>query len=298
MFRRWYVALPLVVITVLLSGWAYTTVKPDYKGVGYVQLIPPQAATNTKNTELRNVWLDTGLQSLLQAANYATIDKSFLKELGQRGLSENVVLDMGYPAPTLTVTVIGTSEGQVMATMDAVMQRFQETVKVLQTDQGVTDIGLISSRRLDNGQNLEETGGKVKRALIAVLGAGLLATAGLTIGFDAWMRTRTRRKQSAAVKSEPTPDPHDPGGDPTATAIIPTAATVEARAPIVPRILSSNGTSIKPAFDAQQDVEVAAMRRRRSGGRRETDVSSSEVTIILPRNATVERQNGSGSTPR
>lgn len=193
LFRRWYVATPLLVVTVLISGWTYSTVEPDYKAVSYVQLVPPPAPT-TKDAQIRNPWIELGLGSLNTAATYATADSSFKVQLKQQGLSENVVIDTGYPAPIATVTVIATSKAQAVGTVDAVVKHFEETVKSLQEAYGVQQASLIVTRRLDTGQNLEETGGKVKRALIAVLGAGMLVTVGLTVGFDAVARRRARRR--------------------------------------------------------------------------------------------------------
>ena len=45
LLRRWYVATPLLVVTLIVGVWTYTSVQPDYKGVSYVQLIPPAAPT-------------------------------------------------------------------------------------------------------------------------------------------------------------------------------------------------------------------------------------------------------------
>jgi hypothetical protein len=115
-------------------------------------------------------------------------------QLKQQGLSQNVVIDTGYPAPIATITVIATSKPQAINTVDAVVKHFEDTVRSLQDAYGVQQASLIVTRRLDTGQNLEETGGKVKRALIAVLGAGILVTVGVTVGFDAIARRRARRR--------------------------------------------------------------------------------------------------------
>lgn len=203
-FRRWYVAVPLLVLTGLAAAYTTYTVKPDYKATAYVQLIPPPEASITENIKsLRNPWLDLGLGALNTAATYATVDKQFLNQLKTRGMSDNVVITNGYPAPIATVEVIGSSEAMAMGTTDEVVKRFNETVKSLQDDYAVQRQGRILTRRLDTGSNLEETGGKVKRALVAVAGAGVLLTAGLTVAFDALMRRRFRRR-SRLDEGEPT----------------------------------------------------------------------------------------------
>jgi hypothetical protein len=174
-------------------------VKPHYKATAYVQLIPPPEASITKDIKkLRNPWLDLGLGALNTAATYATVDRKFLDQLKSGGLSDSVVITNGYPAPIATIEVIAPSQGMATSTTDQVVKRFNDVVKSLQDDYAVQTPGRILTRRLDTGNNLEETGGKVKRALVAVVGAGALITAGLTIAFDALMRRRSRRKSDAA----------------------------------------------------------------------------------------------------
>jgi hypothetical protein len=197
-FRRWYVAVPLLVITALAAMHTMQTVKPDYKATAYVQLIPPPEASITTNIKkLRNPWLDLGLGALNTAATYATVDRAFLNELKNRGLSDNVVITNGYPAPIATVEVIGPTKENAMGTTAEVVKHFNEVVKSLQDDYAVQTPGRILTRRLDTGSNLEETGGKVKRALVAVAGAGALITAGITIALDALLRRRSRRRSDA-----------------------------------------------------------------------------------------------------
>jgi capsular polysaccharide biosynthesis protein len=209
-FRRWYIAVPLLILTGLAATYTTYTVKPDYKATAYVQLIPPPEASITTNIkELRNPWLDLGLGALNTAATYATVDRMFLNQLKTRGMSDNVVITNGYPAPIATVEVIGSSKETAMATAAQVVDRFNAVVKSLQDDYAVQTKGRILTRRLDTGNNLEETGGKVKRALVAVAGAGALLTAGLTVAFDALMRRRSR-KRSRGEDGEVAPNEQRP----------------------------------------------------------------------------------------
>jgi hypothetical protein len=193
--RRWYVAAPLVAVTIGATFFVTSTVKPDYKATSYVQLIPPATASATTNTsDLRNPWLELGLGSLNTAATYATVDKTFLNQLKSQGLSDSVVITEGYPAPIVTIDIVAASQLIATQTTDQVVKHFDETVKGLQDDYGVKPNAVIRTRRLDTGRNLAQTGGKVKRALVAVAGAGMLLTVGLTIGFDAAVRRRAGRR--------------------------------------------------------------------------------------------------------
>jgi hypothetical protein len=80
-----------------------------------------------------------------------------------------------------------------------VIKRFKESTLKLQTQYRVRTQDQITVERLDQGENLDRPGGKVKRAIIAVFGTGMLLTAGLTIGVDAWFRRRRRRKEESAL---------------------------------------------------------------------------------------------------
>src|SRR5581483_317171 len=160
------------------------------------------ATGSNAGPEYRSPWIGLGLGALNTAATYATIDQTFLTQLLATGLSDNVTITDGYPAPIATFEVIGNSQAQATSTMDMAIERFNDSVKALQDDYGVQKQGLIVTRRLDEGKNLAQSGGKVKRALIAVAGAGLLITIGITIGVDAAIRRRARRKAIAQAELE------------------------------------------------------------------------------------------------
>jgi hypothetical protein len=234
-FRRWYVAVPLLVITGLFAAYTAKNVQPDYKATAYVQLIPPPEASITENIKsLRNPWLDLGLGSLATASTYATVDKKFLNELKTRGMSDNVVIEAGYPEPIATIEVIGTSQTMATSTAGAVVEKFTSIVRSLQDDYAVKTPGRILTRRLDTGNNLEETGGKVKRALVAVLGAGALATGAVTVAFDALMRRRSRRR---ALREE--------GEQPETTSAPPPPPPAKAAAATAPRDAEAGSQTVR-----------------------------------------------------
>lgn len=266
-FRRWYIAVPLLLLTFAATAWVGAAVKPDYKATGYVQLIPPAGATATAQAqELRNPWLGLGLGALNTAATYATIDQTFLTRLRDQGLSDNVVITDGYPAPIATFEVIAASLAQATQTMDMAISRFSDSVRQLQDDYGVQRAGLIVTRRLDQGKNLAQSGGKVKRALIAVAGAGLLVTVGITIGVDAAIRRRARRKALAAEAAEQEP--------PEA----PAAGLVR---------LGRTGQSIdfvnQPTERTRRKATATSGTRDEGGGESDNGGVGADVTIALPR---------------
>ncbi|NMO57795.1 hypothetical protein HH310_42365 [Actinoplanes sp. TBRC 11911] len=204
--RRWYLALPLLLLTFAGTGYTATQIEADYVLTSYVQLIPPQTPPVTEEEARKipvNPWNQLGLEALSQASNYATVDRTFLERLEKEGYSTNFKITSGDPVAGATIEVIGLTREQAVETTDAVIKRFKESTLKLQTQYRVRTQDLITVERLDQGENLDRPGGKVKRAIIAVFGTGMLLTAAVTIGFDAWLRRRRRRKDEAALP-EPT----------------------------------------------------------------------------------------------
>jgi hypothetical protein len=195
-FRRWLIALPLLVLSIAATVYTAVTAKPDYVMTSYVQLIPPSVGSDANpNIQPRNPWYVLGLGTLGQASIYATQDQKYLNELQDAGHSINFSLTMGYPDPIITVQVVAATPQETIATMQLVIKRFQDRAQSLQKERGVRDQDMILTQRLDQGENLKASGGKVKRAIIAVAVVGLLFTTGLTVLFDAMARRRARRRE-------------------------------------------------------------------------------------------------------
>ncbi|ROO62216.1 hypothetical protein EDC02_4187 [Micromonospora sp. Llam0] len=197
LFRRWYVAVPLLLISVAAAGWTRMSVEPDYIATSYVQLIPPTAANTTPDedapTTPRNPWLELGLGSLSRAAALTVQDQAVLKQLDAAGLSESVAITLDNQQPIMTIEVVGESEEQATETTEEVVRRLEASVVGLQADYGASEESFITARRLDRGDNIQEANSKVNRAMIAVAGVGVLLSAALTIGIDGLLRRRRPR---------------------------------------------------------------------------------------------------------
>jgi hypothetical protein len=196
-FRRWKIALPLLLVTIAATTAVALTAKPDYVMTSYVQLIPAKVAPtdNPTSASLRNPWNQLGLNTLGQASIYATQDQQFLDALKANHHTVNFSLTMTYPNPIVTVQVVGATPVDATVTTQLVINRLRDSAQALQKDSGVHDEDIIQTQRLDQGQNLLPSGGKVKRAIIAVAAAGLMLTAGGTVGLDAVARRRSRKRE-------------------------------------------------------------------------------------------------------
>jgi hypothetical protein len=195
--RRWWIAVPMLGITAALSMLTVANVSPDYVATSYALLVPPAASATQPgqpSSEQRNPWLALGLQALGTAANLTVADQAVITQLKGAGYSDSYTVEMGQYSPTVTFVVTGSSERQAQETADQLVNRFITSVASLQSAYGVAKPDAISVRRLDVGNDVKESTSKVKRALVAVAAAGLLLTAGATVGIDAWLRRRARRQ--------------------------------------------------------------------------------------------------------
>lgn len=200
LLRRWYVALPMLLATAGITGYTAVEVKPDYVLTSYIQLIPPVATSDpTQASHIQNPWLALGLGSLNQAATLATQDQTFLDQLKAEGSEGSFSITMGDNNPVAVIAVVAPTLDQAESTTTRVITQYETSVTSLQAQYAVRQQDMITAHRLDKGENLKRPGGKVKRALVVVLGAGLLLTGGMTIVVDAYLRRR-RRKPTPAAK--------------------------------------------------------------------------------------------------
>lgn len=223
MVRRWYVSLPLLLLTFGATVFTAVAVKPDYALTAYIQLIPPTAPSNATQTgHVQNPWLSLGLDSLNQAATVAAQDQTFLDELTNEGNDATIEITDGDNNPVATIAVVAPTLAQAEGATRQVIARYGNSAVSLQTQYGVEKQDMITLQRLDQGENLKRPGGKVKRSVVVVFGIGVLLTGGLTVLVDALLRRRRPAKAiasetvAAPLIAEPPPTPNKSDGEPIA----------------------------------------------------------------------------------
>ena len=255
LFRRWYVAGPLLLLTLAGTFIAGQRIEPDYVATSYVQLVPPAITpkqSDGKAARPRNPWLDLGVSSLGKAGLLTVQDQKVVEILEKSGYSEDFTLTLDSALPIVTFEVIGNSEDQASSTAEELIKRFDASVATLQKEYGAAPDQSITTRQLDLGDNVTESTSKVKRALVAIGAVGLLLTVALTITVDAVVR---RRRAGRPVAGEaPRPDDEAAGANgntiawrPSARPVPPAPAAAAAPAPVVNGTKSavSNGTAGK-----------------------------------------------------
>jgi capsular polysaccharide biosynthesis protein len=205
LLRRWYVAVPLLLLSILGVVLAAQSVGPDYKAKGYVQIIPPQSAGRqedpaTKRTS--NPWMDLGYQALANAALLQVTDQTTLEAIAAKGLSDSITVTLGERTQLLEIEAIGATPAQASQTVQEVVKLLVAAVVAQQQPYNLATQDTIRTRVLNDGSGTEVVTSKIKRVLIVAAAVGILLTAGLTIGFDSlWRRRAERRLLRAAAGS-------------------------------------------------------------------------------------------------
>jgi capsular polysaccharide biosynthesis protein len=279
--RRWRIVLPMLVLAGALAAIAVSQVKPDYVATAHVQLVPPvigQTKPGQATADQRNPWIGLGLQTIGNAAVVTVTDLSVARELEASGLSDSYTVTMAQTSPLITFEIVGNSPEQARRTADRLIERFSGSVASLQSSYGVSAADSITSRRLDQGASVEKSTSKVKRALVAVAGAGLLATVAGTVGFDAWLRRPPRQRTAAKPV---------PAAPPRRVAALATNGNGATR-PEPYRLTMANPANGVPA-ESNSDL-TQPISRPSSGEPAEAErpaepalAVSSDATIVLPR---------------
>jgi hypothetical protein len=188
--RRWYVAAPMLLLTLVGAVTMLRVVAPSYVLTAYVQLVPPHAIPDGQNGGPSNPWQDLGLGALGQAAVYATQDEEYRQHLADAGYAGTFDISLGYPSPVVTIEVTAPTEAAVKATAQQVIDHFNSVVTTLQSQYNVGAQRTILTQRLDQGGNLKVETGGAKKAAVLVFAVGLMAAGGSAIGLDALMGRR------------------------------------------------------------------------------------------------------------
>ncbi len=197
-FRRWYVFLPLLVVSVALVLAAGVSVKPDYSATGHVQLIPPAANGNAAREAGRvpNPWPDLGFPALGTAVNLnITQDERVLKDLVDAGLTDSFTVTMAWNTSFFAIEAVGVTPEQAIGTVQRLMKLVSDEVTAQQSQFRVEPQDMITTLALDRGDKVTLVTSKRTRVLIVVAGVGLLVSVAGTIAFDAVLRRRHRRRE-------------------------------------------------------------------------------------------------------
>ncbi|MEV6302493.1 hypothetical protein AB0M02_23970 [Actinoplanes sp. NPDC051861] len=210
LLRRWYFAVPMLLVTVGAVVLAAKSVAPDYKAMGYMQLIPAPSAGKQPDPKAKpkpaNPWLDLGYAALGNAAAITVTDPTNIEKLDKEGLSDSVTVVLSERTPLFEIEVIGDSEQQATATVQRVIKLLQDDIASKQKQYGALEEDTISTLVINDGSAPLQDTGMRKRVLIVAAGLGVLVTTASTIILDYWLRRRSRSdddEQDSSGTTEP-----------------------------------------------------------------------------------------------
>ncbi|GAB7043502.1 MULTISPECIES: YveK family protein [Catenuloplanes] len=206
LWRRWYLTAPLLLLTVIAMVWMALVVKPDYKAIGNVTLIPPTVSTQAAigTTQEVNPWEPS---ALAEATLIRLQSKALADSLAAQGFQgEWTVTTLDTNAPIISIEVVSPTERQARDALSALITVVREEVATKQEAYRLQDGEKITTLPLENSDSVEKVTTKLKRALVVVFGVGLILTIGVAVSVDAVLRRRARRQvEGAAAIPAPVP---------------------------------------------------------------------------------------------
>lgn len=293
--RRWRIAVPILLVALVMTAFVFTQVKPNYVATAYVQLVPPvptQPAPGSDQTpDLHNPWLSQDLRTLGNAALVSVQDLGYIQSLKDQGFSDAFTATMGDSTPLVTFEVTGKSAAQVKGTATQLVSRYSDSVSSLQTSYGATLVDEITARRLDTGTNITISSSNKKRAVVAMLAAGVLLSVAVTVAADAWLRRRRLRVTELANDAEPTPEATPPPPTPTRER----PEVVETSTLTMQRIFTSGGTNgstslRRPAHSRTTDDDRGSDAAIASRTEVDEQDLPADATVVLPKATPVKEK--------
>jgi hypothetical protein len=225
-FRRWYVVLPLMLITTWFAYNAYTSVKPVYYSNAVIGLAPPSSRLDQSELGVpvpRNGLLDVGGAPLIaQMGAIGLSDPSVVQRVVAAGGQPNYISKL-FPVPAtsppLPLIMIEATENQsadAIKTVEAVIAQADSTMRNLQAQAGVPDGQMVQTFMVSPpSQPAAGTPSRTRSTIsIFLAGAGLSVLIGTVI--DVVLMRRKPRAQkhrygdgNTAAGANPTPPQQD-----------------------------------------------------------------------------------------
>ncbi|WP_329103862.1 Wzz/FepE/Etk N-terminal domain-containing protein [Micromonospora sp. NBC_01699] len=198
MFRRWYVTIPVVVLTLAAAFTLSVVIQPEYKTSAAVLLVPPTtspaAPASNANPQPGNPWLRVGENAMAQAVQISISAHEARTKVEAAGGNTEYEVGLVNRSPILTIDVTAASHGEALATVTAVTKLIGEEVAGKQAEYKPKAGEQITTQVLDPGLNIVQSRSNVLRAQIVVIAIGLLLAAASSVGYDAIVRRRNRAR--------------------------------------------------------------------------------------------------------
>jgi hypothetical protein len=217
MWRRRWVALPLLLLSMVAAVFALLTVPPDYQVVGQVAVTPAAAPDDPVGGPVRpkNPYTVVSLGQL--TALYLNRPEA-KRQLAAEGLSPNYEITMDtFNLALVSIKVMGKSIPQATKTLTRLIEMVRDEFRHRQDAFNLAPEKRINPEVLDAGEEIEVVRTVGKRTLIVIVGVGIMVTVAVSLWVDALVRRRQSRTASVpparfAVPMPPAPSSPAPAG--------------------------------------------------------------------------------------
>jgi hypothetical protein len=217
MWRRRWVALPLLLLSMVAAVFALMTVPPDYQVTGQVALTPPAAADDPVGGPVRPKNPYT-VVSLGQLTSLYLNRPEAKRQLAGEGLSPDYEMTMEtFNLALVEIKVTAKSVGQATQTLARLIEMLRDEFRHRQDAFNLPPEKKINPEVLDAGEEIVVVRTVGTRTLIVIVGVGILITVAVSLWVDALVRRRQAKGAATpparfAVPMPPAPSSPAPAG--------------------------------------------------------------------------------------
>lgn len=206
MLRRWYVVIPVALLSLLAAGATYASIEPTYQASGSVLLLNPQSqvdpASGKANPYVGNLTVAAKVVTVVLDSRESRLE--FLRQ-GHRGV---YTLGADPSSPIVVVTTIGDTAESARETTRTVMGAIDDVLTARQQDLGAPRSIFVTTQVVTPPSDALPLNGSRIRASLAILALGLAMTMGATFAVEGVIRQRARRQRDRPQPPAPVRGEH------------------------------------------------------------------------------------------
>ena len=206
---RWYVILPLLVLTLVATLGVDRAVPTKYQATSTFSLLASQQAVQGTTAAPGNdnafLSFDDSLNDMADFLTRRVDAPDSAKQLQQLGVSEAYSAELAANAegPFITLTVTGSDPAHVSSSINTLFKFSQEELADIQTQADVAPSAMIGSIQIvAPGPPTKQLKSKIQ-GVIGVAAAGIVFAFLATFASDTLIAARARRRRGAPRRSRP-----------------------------------------------------------------------------------------------
>lgn len=213
--RRWLVVLVMVAVTVAATSAVLSSAPKGYRSSGEVLLLLPNTTRGGADGVTINPYLQLGgsLSAAGDVVARALQSTESVRALRAEGALGEWEIQLAPGSPVLFIAGIGPTPAEASRTVRVVMAAIEDTLEQRQLDAGAPEGQLIQVQVVSAPDRAVRVLSTTLRPVVAVAGAGILATLGMAYLAEAVARLRAGRRQPRSGRDRGVITPVEEAGD-------------------------------------------------------------------------------------